>query len=53
MYLTTKISLFFTIYSINPEIRVNVKDAIIGGEAVTIYERAYLIKEECKVLDRH
>ena len=40
-------------YSINPEIRVNIKDAIIGGEVVTIYKRARLIREEREALDRH
>jgi hypothetical protein len=53
MYLMTSISLFFAIYSMNPEIHVNVKDTIIGGEVVTIYKRAYLIREEYKALDRH
>jgi hypothetical protein len=49
----TSISPFFAIYSINPEIHVNIEDAIIGGEVVTTHERAYLIREEREVLDRH
>jgi hypothetical protein len=50
---TTGISPFFAAYGMNPEIRVNVEDAIAGGEAVAAHERARLIREEREALDRH
>ena len=50
---TTGISPFFAAYGTNPEIRVNVEDAIPEGEAVAAHERARLIREEREALDRH
>jgi hypothetical protein len=37
----------------NPEIRVNIEDAIAGGEVVAIHERARVIREEREALDKH
>ncbi|KIM98697.1 hypothetical protein OIDMADRAFT_128335, partial [Oidiodendron maius Zn] len=52
-YSLTSISLFFTIYRMNPEIYLNIKDTIIGEEAVIVYKRVYIISNEYNILNKH
>ena len=47
------VSPFFAVYGMNLEIRLNVEDAITGGEAVAAHERACVISDERDMLDKY